>query len=289
MTLVVAVSGGIDSVVLLHMLCKGQEEGEKGEEHYVVAHVDHGIRDDSRDDAIFVERLAVHYGLQYESTQLRLGARASEESARDARYRFLNEVKNRYKAEAIVTAHHQDDVLETMIINLIRGTGWRGLCSLREHGEMRRPLLAMSKAEIIQYALVHGLAWRDDSTNDDPRYLRNYVRQTLLRGVSPVERQALLRLYHDQVAIASEVEVELARLVELAGAGDGLRRYWLIMVGQSMAGELISAWQQQRFETQSLRRLWHFACTARPGKKIVESGRVFVVTARDLIVSSPHI
>ncbi|MBP7760388.1 tRNA lysidine(34) synthetase TilS [Candidatus Saccharibacteria bacterium] len=289
MTYIVAVSGGIDSVVLLDMLCRSEEGREKREACYVVAHVDHGIRDDSHDDALFVGRLAQRYGLVYESTQLRLGARASEESARDARYQFLNEVKKRHKAEAIVTAHHQDDVLETMIINLIRGTGWRGLCSLREHSGMLRPLLTMSKADVVRYAIGHELEWRDDSTNDDPRYLRNYIRHTIMRALQPDQRRELVRLYQSQAVLVDEIDTDIVNHLDQIKINDALPRYWLIMAGEIVSGQVISAWRGKRFQAKSLRRMWHFICTAHPGKQIHEDGTIFCVTARDLIVSPPHI
>ncbi len=288
MKYIVAVSGGVDSVVLLDRLSK-KEEGRRKKEEYIVAHVDHGMRPDSQADAAFVAALAVRYGLAYESTQLHLGAEASEAEARARRYEFLESVRVRHGANAIVTAHHQDDVIETMLINLLRGTGWRGLCSLREHDAMRRPLLTTSKAEIIQYALTHQLTWSEDSTNDNPKYLRNYVRQTMVSSMKPDVRAQLLSLYQRQLELSDQIVAETARLLPLVQDETGLRRYWLIMAGPTVAMELIAAWQGRRFETASLQRLWHFACTARPGKYLVEDGVKFAVTVRHLIVSPPHI
>ncbi len=106
---IVAVSGGIDSIVLLDVLVKSGAE-------LVVAHVDHGIRADSHEDESFVHRLADKYGLPFVSTRLALGSRASEDLARRERYKWLETVRAQYSAKAIVTAHHQDDVLETIVI-----------------------------------------------------------------------------------------------------------------------------------------------------------------------------
>ncbi|MGB3023555.1 MAG: tRNA lysidine(34) synthetase TilS [Candidatus Saccharimonadales bacterium] len=288
MTYIVAVSGGIDSVVLLDMLTNSQLSTPSSQ--LVVAHVDHGIRDDSHDDALFVERLAQQYGLVYESTQLRLGAQASEERARDARYQFLNEVKKRHKAEAIVTAHHQDDVLETMMINLVRGTGWRGLCSLREHSGMLRPLLAMSKAEVVRYAIEHELEWRDDSTNDDPRYMRNMIRQTIMRRMTVTERYQLLDIWYRQTAITNDIEPLLAEVMSIAIDKGELRRYNLVMVDQAVAREMLAMWIGRRLETRTLDRLWHFISTARTGKKLHEDGVTVVATPRGIrIVSSSDV
>ena len=286
MKYIVAVSGGIDSVVLLHMMT---HDTRWSADELIVAHCDHGIRDDSADDAALVKGLATTYGLNYESIQLQLGPDASEDVARTARYEFLTRLKDKHSADAIITAHHQDDVIETMLINLIRGTGWRGLCSLCEHDGIKRPLLTMSKAEIAGYAIRHELEWHDDSTNDDPRYLRNYLRQTIMRSLLPAERNSLLHLYEQQVELASHIDEERRRVMESVRSECGLQRYWLIMAGESVAGELICAIGGQRFETRSLKRLWHFACTARVGKQTVEDGIVFRATASELIVSPPHI
>jgi tRNA(Ile)-lysidine synthase TilS/MesJ len=96
-----------------------------------------------------------------------LGPKTSEAKARDARYKFLEEVKAVNKAKAIVTAHHQDDVLETAILNMLRGTGRRGLTSLQNRKNLIRPLLKFSKAAIKNYAKSHKLKWREDSTNEN--------------------------------------------------------------------------------------------------------------------------
>jgi tRNA(Ile)-lysidine synthase len=112
---VVAVSGGVDSVVLLDHLA-GHPEYE-----LVVAHFDHGIRDDSREDEAFVRSLAEKYNVPFESKREDLGKQASEELARDRRYAFLRSVAGKHNAQ-IITAHHADDAVETIAINLLRGT-----------------------------------------------------------------------------------------------------------------------------------------------------------------------
>ena len=114
-TILVAVSGGVDSVVLLDMLARS-------EDRLVVAHVDHGIREESSEDAQFVEGLAHQYQVPFVSTRLELGLEASEDTARRARYAFL-EAEAAKRGAVIVTAHHLDDVVGSVAINLIRGTG----------------------------------------------------------------------------------------------------------------------------------------------------------------------
>ena len=130
---VLAVSGGVDSIVLLDLLAKEIER-----DNLVVAHFDHGIRQGSATNREFVEGLAKNYGLEFFYEEGELGAKASEALARTKRYEFLNKIKKQTESDAIITAHHQDDVLETIIINLLRGTGRKGLSSLKNHPELVR-------------------------------------------------------------------------------------------------------------------------------------------------------
>src|SRR6476469_10942255 len=156
---VVAVSGGVDSVVLLDLL--RLYPGVK----VTVAHFDHGIREDSHLDRAYVAELAKRYRLPFVYDKGQLGPDASEAEARRARYDFLSKVQQKTGSDALVTAHHENDVLETAIINLLRGTGRKGLSSLTNGEGIIRPLLDVPKSEIIDYAKRHGLQWREDSTN----------------------------------------------------------------------------------------------------------------------------
>src|SRR5437870_1107332 len=97
----------------------------------IVAHFDHGMRPDSEKDRQFVQVVTEKYGLPFVFSEGRLGPKASEATARTARYKFLEKTKKAEGAKTIITAHHQDDVLETAIINLLRGTGRRGLTALK--------------------------------------------------------------------------------------------------------------------------------------------------------------
>lgn len=178
MNYVVAVSGGVDSIVLLDMVALNEVQLPNSEQ-IIVAHFEHGIRDDSAEDAQFVEGRARHYGYRCEVGHGALGKNVSEEAAREARYTFLRQICKKYNA-TLVTAHHQDDMLETMIINLLRGTSWRGLASLQSSNYVFRPLLDISKRGLLEYAKRHSLQWREDSTNQDESYLRNYIRLTLI-------------------------------------------------------------------------------------------------------------
>lgn len=205
-TYIVAVSGGVDSVVLLDLLNKQPDL------KLIVAHFNHGIRSDSTKDAKYVEDLAGQYSLQFELGSAELGQDASEEQARDARYKFLNKVKSQYNALQIITAHHSDDVVETIIINLIRGTGWRGLSSLRSTDHLARPLLDFTKKDILDYAKDNNLQWVEDSTNKDLKYLRNEIRHKIVTKMSTKQRQHFLDLYQSQLSLTDEIDSHTARL-----------------------------------------------------------------------------
>ncbi|MEO7904353.1 MAG: tRNA lysidine(34) synthetase TilS [Candidatus Saccharimonadales bacterium] len=230
MRYIVAVSGGIDSVVLLHQLVTA------GEHELIVAHFDHGIRDDSADDARFVQALADQYGLPFVTRREELGAHASEAFARERRYRFLRQVAVEHHAQ-IVTAHHSDDVIETIAINLTRGTGWRGVAVLNSP-DIERPLVYMSKSQLRQYAHDYRLEWVEDSTNATPAYLRNRIRQRISRMIDSSAHQQLAGLRIRQCEIKREIETEVAVLV---GEGPEYSRYLLTAVDGAVACELLRA------------------------------------------------
>lgn len=278
--LIVAVSGGVDSVVMLDMLVAS------GPQPLIVAHVDHGIRDDSGEDVRFVEQLARRYEVSFEATELHLGKHASEDTARNKRYEWLERVRKSYGADAIATAHHQDDVIETIIINLIRGTGWRGLCSLRQTSSRYRPLIEKSKAEIIEYALSHDLSWREDSTNDTPQYFRNRIRALVTSRLSPDARKQFLNLYSSQLILRNEIELGLQSVLQTMVTDEEIDRYPLIMMEENVAIETLREWLGQSLEQARFQNLLHFAKTAKAGSKwSLDSGRFIMANQRTLIVS----
>lgn len=193
-----AVSGGIDSVVMLHLFSADEEA--------VVVHFDHGIRESSAEDCAFVENLAKEYGLPFYTKRAELGKDCSEEKARASRYEFFESLLESTE-DKIYTAHHQNDLLESAVINLLRGTGWRGLAPLR-NPKIERPLLGWTKADIYRYATEHGLRFRLDQTNNEDKYLRNRVREKL--QVLPEDKKAeLLHLCETQRELAEEIEAIL--------------------------------------------------------------------------------
>lgn len=250
-----AVSGGVDSVVLLDMLAKRRQS------ELIVAHFDHGIRPDSRDDAAFVKALAEKYGLQFISKREELGAGASEELARKQRYAFLRGEAKKHAA-GIVTAHHQNDLIETIAINIHRGTGWRGVAVFGAK-EVARPLLGMRKAELYEYALRNNLEWVEDSTNYEQKYLRNRLRAKL--AVLPdVFVDNLVRLWKEQTLLANEVDGETDTLLK-----QPYSRYFFANIEPTVALELLRALFKKEiaiaFTRPQLERTLLAVKTAQPG------------------------
>ena len=178
-TAVVAVSGGPDSVALLDLLhALAPELGLS----LVVAHADHGMRADSGTVGQAVAALARRYGLPFELGELRLGPDATETVARRARYAWLAEVQRRRAARYLVTAHHRDDQVETILLRLLRGSAPAGLAGMpaRARGGLVRPLLAFTRDDLVEHVAARGLAVHDDPTNRDPKHLRSWVRTVLL-------------------------------------------------------------------------------------------------------------
>lgn len=208
---IIAVSGGVDSIVLLHLLYQIKVNNKNElllatDFNFIVAHYDHGIRAESKKDRLFVEELANKYKMPFYYQEGHLGAQTSEDMARRRRYQFLNELRSSLGATAIVTAHHQDDVIETAIINILRGTGRRGLTSLSSREDLLRPLLLFSKKNILEYAKRNNLVWCEDSTNQQINFLRNYVRHNLVSRFKESDRQRLISIIETQRRINHELD-----------------------------------------------------------------------------------
>lgn len=251
MKYIVAVSGGVDSMVLLDMMVR------EGSHEIVVAHFDHGIRDDSHLDADFVRDVALRYGLQFEHRREALGSSASEAVARERRYAFLRTVADRHKAK-IITAHHLDDLVETVAINVTRGTGWRGLAAL--DADVVRPLLDMEKSELLAYANKRGIEWREDSTNASDAYLRNRLRKKT-PSLETAQKRELRALHAHQKDLKRAILEETQVLI---GEGPWYSRYFFTHVQSVVAMECLREMTQGRLTRPQLARLLHAIKVARP-------------------------
>jgi tRNA(Ile)-lysidine synthase len=215
---VVAVSGGADSVALLDILA-GLESLEL---ELVVAHLNHNLRGTESDaDAAFVADLAGRYGVPFElgAADVRALSRewgmSLEETGRTARYRWLDSVAKKHGAARIAVGHHGDDQAETVLMRLLRGAGTTGLAGMRPLavGRYARPLLCVDRSAITAYLREKGIPFRNDTSNDDTLFLRNRIRHELLpqlRTYNP----AISRRLGDAAEILAADEEVLESVVE---------------------------------------------------------------------------
>lgn len=207
-TAVVAVSGGPDSVALLDLLVSTADLHRL---HLVMTHADHQIQEGSGEVGKRVRALAERYGLPFELGELGLGPATSETAARRARYAWLGEVRRRHRARYLVTGHHRDDQVETILLRALKGSAPAGLAGMpaRGRGGIVRPLLPFTKAELAAHVAARGLPAHEDPANQDPGHLRSWVRTRLLPLL--VER------------LGPRLEADLLRLGRSAAAE---RRAW---------------------------------------------------------------
>jgi tRNA(Ile)-lysidine synthase len=269
----IAVSGGLDSVCLLNIMYA------RSGYDLIVAHFDHGIRPESQADHDFVKNLAAEYKLEFVSSSGSLGENASEATSREARYNFLFQAMHSLHADAVVTAHHMDDRLETLIINLIRGTGRRGIASIGQTENLKRPLLKVSREELKGYAQLNGLLWRDDPSNFDNRYLRNYIRASVLPRINARDKLKLIKLMDDQ----TELNAEIDRIISGLMNKDDIEHLDLKLLNglpYNVSTELVATWLRRNnlinFNRKTIERVVIAAKTHRPGKQVNVYGKAAV-------------
>lgn len=268
MKYILAVSGGVDSMVLLDMM--SQVVGLE----LVVAHFDHGIRPESAEDARFVEAAAKRYGHPFVVRREELGSEASEALARERRYAFLRSVSREHRAP-IVTAHHLDDLSETVAINMTRGTGWRGLAVF--DAEVVRPLLDTPKARLESYARSRGIEWREDPTNATDAYLRNRIRRKAM-AIPHEHKRQLRALQARQRELKRAIEAEARQLV---GEGPSYSRYLFTHMPEVAALECLRYCTDGALTMPQLRRALHAVKTAAAGSRYeAGSGVVLHFTTR---------
>ena len=185
---IVATSGGIDSMVLLHLLIRMETP-------IIVAHFNYLTREESSEDEKFVENFCNKHQLLFKSQKQDLNSLIAKEggnfqaTARKLRYQFFQDLKNELNADFIALAHHQDDQEENILINIFRGVGPKRMAV--QDSNTIRPLLSFSKAEIKAYALTHHIEYKEDLSNHQNKYLRNFLRNKII----PALHEKLPHLY----------------------------------------------------------------------------------------------
>jgi len=199
--IVVAVSGGIDSIVLLHALTELATEYKL---FIIVAHLNHCLRGRESDrDEVFVKRLAENLGVKFVGKRIDVRmllkkGDSLQDIAREARYSFFDRVAKRYKADRIATGHNMDDHAETVLMKFMKGTGLGGLCGIpKVNGKYIRPLINLTRIEIAEYVERCRLQFVKDRSNKSAKYLRNSIRLKLipiLEEYNPSLKKDLARL-----------------------------------------------------------------------------------------------
>lgn len=205
--LVLAVSGGCDSMVMLHVLRFLAPDPTR---QLAVVHVDHGARRDSADDAEFVEQETIMAGIPFISIRLTQSVPprgvSAEQYWRTERYRILHGMRIRAGAVAIVTAHTATDHLETVLMRLITGSGPRGFLGIRviRNDGIIRPLLRVTRDEVVEFAVATGVRWREDSSNLDTSKPRNAIRKHVVPALRMINPEADRNAVRSSAMLASE-------------------------------------------------------------------------------------
>ena len=211
--ILVAVSGGPDSIALLHLLYRLRYRNQWT---IHVIHVDHHLREDSLKDALFVHQFAQEHGLFVHMRDCNVSRYAThcnkglEESSRILRYQILSNLSHQLDIRFLFVGHHANDHAETILLHLIRGTGLEGLqgiSSIRPLSHITnhtqdsiiqvvRPLLPFSKIEILQYLQEQKLKYRIDTSNQDIQLKRNWIRHQLISFIEKEQPQFIEKLFH---------------------------------------------------------------------------------------------
>ena len=205
--LLIAVSGGIDSVVLLYLLQQLNYD-------ITIAHCNFNLRgEESNGDEEFIRNYAIQTQTKIFVTRFDTKAFASDNklsiqvAARELRYLWFNELLDENKLDYLITAHHLDDNIETFLINFTRGTGIEGLTGIPQMNDrIVRPLLPFTRNEIEEYAKENNIMWREDSSNASDKYMRNKLRHTIvpeLKGLNPAFTDAFLQTLNNLQQTAS--------------------------------------------------------------------------------------
>lgn len=224
----VALSGGLDSVVLLDTVYKASSTNKTPPEIWAF-HIHHGLQKPADDWFVFCEKLAQKYKIHFDFRLLHVGANGAqgniEARARAARYEALEQLCEEHDVQDLLLAHHQNDQAETVLLQLLRGAGAAGLAGMSELRELKsgdstiflwRPLIHQSKAELEAYAKTHKLKWIEDPSNQNTQYRRNAIRKFIIPRLEKIQPDALANLARSAKVLA-EAQMLLDRLAKQDG------------------------------------------------------------------------
>ncbi|MCP4458593.1 MAG: tRNA lysidine(34) synthetase TilS [Cytophagales bacterium] len=277
--ILVAVSGGVDSIVLVHLLKELAHD-------VAVAHTNFQLRGEASDkDEQFVKDWCESNGVVCHARRVNTAGVADQQgisiqmAARELRYSWFEELLEEHNYQKIATAHHLNDSLETVLLNLTKGTGIRGLAGIPAVNErLIRPLIEITKEEILAYAKERDLKWREDTSNADSKYQRNFIRNEvvpLLRNINP----SLLETFKstsDRICGANELIQEMVNTIRNENFNtEGEERLNMLWFDGS-AGHLVILSELLRPFGVS----YSLACEIGEGH---ESGKVFLTTSHTIL------
>ncbi len=303
----VALSGGLDSVVLLDTVCKSASANQNPPEIWAF-HIHHGLQKAADEWFVFCEKLAKKYQIQFDFRLLHLGDHAKqgnvEARARSARYEALAELCADHGVQDLLLAHHLNDQAETVLLQLLRGSGVAGLAGMSEARELKygntaitlwRPLIAQSKAELEAYAKTNKLKWVEDPSNQNTQYRRNAIRKDIIPRLEKIQPDAIANLARtanilgqsqtlldrlakqDGKSIIDKSGLKVMLLMTLAEndlpAANNVVRYWLKTHGLAMPSqERLCAWWKDLFSAKKDAQLeWlHDECKIRLWRGVLQ-------------------
>ena len=227
--IVVATSGGPDSMCLLHLLCELKQELNL---KLIVAHVNHNLREASKMEASFVQKVCEENNLIYEYLEIKdYGQENIEQAARLKRYNFFDELVHTYHAKYLMTAHHGDDLMETILMRLTRGSSLKGYAGFKKEYEkdnykVVRPLITQTKQEIIEYMDNLGLKYFIDESNFSDKYTRNRYRKNILpflKQEDPQVHHKYLKFSEELISVNNFLETYISNLIKDISDEDGLK------------------------------------------------------------------
>jgi tRNA(Ile)-lysidine synthase len=289
------VSGGIDSVVMAELFHTARIE-------FDFAHCNFHLRcEESDGDQDFVEKLALQMNVScfvnHFDTQEYAGKNgiSIQMAARDLRYEWFEDIREKNGYDFIVTGHNRNDMVETVLINFARGSGIRGLSGIRaRHGFLIRPLLFASREEIRKYADVHSLLWREDSSNAGTKYIRNRIRHVLIPEFEAIN-PAFMQNATDTISRLSQTE----QLLTLAVAQ--IKKSVWIELPDKFLIDIEKLTEYPAVETLLFELLREFGCTpllvrsimssfeSTPGKRFITRTHSITRDRTHLIITKNHV
>jgi tRNA(Ile)-lysidine synthase len=285
-----ALSGGVDSMVLAHLFLQSDN-------YFEVAHCNFQLRDDASKDAALVERWCAQHAITLYTTQFDTEAYMKEhglgvqEAARNLRYTYFNGLLEENSLNYIVTAHHADDNIETVLFNICRGTSIKGVCGMSVlQSTVFRPMLSKSKADIILFAKENNIEWREDLSNCKNNYTRNFLRNEIiprLESQFPNVKNKLLgtinRLAEAEEIYTTEIKKRIKKLLFQTGSSSykvPIRKLQQQQPLHTVIYELFSPFQLKEKQIPELLKL----LTAKPGSRLETKTHIFILHRNHIVI-----